>query len=171
MNPMRLKSQVDLALIMHWAGLRAIIALLLSATCLLAADDITVTTTTKTNAQSGVVTTKEFFTRSGQTNLLRSTTTTNGIVKTRLHRFYHDGKLAADHLSAPASGYLMTSTHNGYDVTFDYRSNLLSEVVIADRHDNVLDWFVSTNGLLTPLASSELRKYMSKPRDKEKDEK
>ncbi len=150
--------------------MKIIFILLVSAVFIQAADDIALTTTTKTNSQSGAVTTKEYFTREGQTNMLRSTTTTNGIVKTRLHRFYHHGKLAADHLSAPGVGYLMIATHNGYDVSFDYRSNLLREVRIADKDDNVLDWFVSTNGFLKPMPTSELRKYMAKPSDKKKDE-
>ncbi|MBI3413862.1 MAG: hypothetical protein HY043_00870 [Verrucomicrobia bacterium] len=143
--------------------MKTIIAFLFSVMCLFAADDIGITTTVKTNAQSGAVITKEFFTRAGKTNLLRSTTTTNGVLKSRLYRFYHDGKLAADHLTAPGTGYLLVATQNGFDVNFEYRSNVLSEVVLADKDDNVLDAFVSTNGVLTPIPTSELRKMMSTP--------
>lgn len=65
----------------------------------------------------------------------------------------------------------MIATHNAYHATFQHQTNLLSEVVITDEQDNVLDWFVSTNGLLSPIPSSELRKYATKPSDKKEDTK
>ena len=133
-------------------------ALLFSCVCALAVDDIGVTTTTKTNAQSGAVITKQFFTRGGQTNLLRSTTSTNGVVKSRLHRFYHDGRLIADHLTAPALGYSLVTTHGGYSLTFESETNALTDVYLADTNGNTLDAFASTNGVLTPIPTSELRK-------------
>jgi len=140
--------------------MKTIILLLVSCIALLAADDISVTVTVKTN-KSGWVTTKEFFTRAGQTNLLRSTTRTNGVVRSRLYRFYHDRKPAADHLVGPED-YVVVSTHNGFNLHLTSRSNLLSETWIGDKYDNVLDVFEVTNGLLTPIPTSELRKYMGR---------
>lgn len=141
--------------------MNTIVLCLLSSICLAAAGDIEVHVTVKTN-RSGSVTTKQFFTRGGETNLLRSTTTTNGVVRSRLHRFYHEHKRAADHLSGPG-GFLLVRTYNGFNFEFTSTNALLKDASIADKDENVLDMFEGTNGLLSPIPTSELRKYMSNP--------
>jgi hypothetical protein len=148
--------------------MKPIIVLLLFVTCIFPADDIGVTTTVKTNAESGRAVTKEYFTRAGQTNLLRSTTTTNGVVRSRLYRFYHDRKHVADHLSGP-KGFLLVQTYNGFNFGFTSTNGMMIEATVADRDENVLDMFEGTNGVLFPIATSELRKYMSQPKEKPKD--
>src|SRR5689334_10159224 len=114
--------------------MKALILILLSAASLFAADDIRVFTIMKTNL-SGSVTTREFFTRAGQTNLFRSTTTTNGLFTTRLCRFYHKGKLAAVHQAFP-EGSLFVCTDNGFGLTFHGYSNLLTDAYIVDKKGN-----------------------------------
>jgi hypothetical protein len=139
--------------------MKSIIILLFFAKCLFAADNIT--TTTRTNAESGSVITKEYFTRAGQTNLVRSTTTTNGVVRSRLYRFYHNKKHVADHLTGPG-GYLMVQTYNGFNFGFTSTNNAMIGAKIADKNEKILDVFENTNGVLFPIPTSELRKYNSK---------
>jgi hypothetical protein len=141
--------------------MNSIVMCLLSSICLAAADDIEVHVTVKTN-RSGSVTTKEFFTRGGETNLLRSTTATNGVVRSRLYRFYHDHKHAADHLSGPG-GFLLVQTYNGFNFGFTSTNSLVENASITDKDENVLDMFEGTNGVLSPIPTSELRKYLSNP--------
>ena len=145
--------------------MKIVILLLLSCVCLFAEDDIGVTVLTKTNVDSGQVTTKEYFSRAGLTNLLRSTTTTNGVVRSRLYRFYHDRKHVADHLSGPG-GFVMVQTYNGFNFGFTSSNNMLIDASIADKDENVLDMFEGTNGVLFPMPTSELHKYMSADRPK-----
>jgi hypothetical protein len=145
--------------------MKSIIVLLLSCICLLAEDDIGITTTIKTNAVFGEVVTTKYFSRGGQTNLLCRTTMTNGVIHTRSYRFYHDGKLAADYLCSTRTGYSQTVTHNGFDATFICdSSNILDSVYIFDKdRQNVLDGFEATNGMLTPIPTSELSNLGSIP--------
>jgi len=144
--------------------MKSIIALLLSCVSILAGDDIGVTTTIKTNAVTGAVVTVDSFTRGGQTNLLCKTTTTNGVFKSRSYQFVHDGKLAAEHISYPGHGFSLTATHYDFDATFLCQSNTLYEVDIYDKNrQTLLDVFVATNGMLTPIPTSELRGQVSFP--------
>jgi hypothetical protein len=153
--------------------MKSIITLLLSATSLLAADDISVRTTTKTNAPYGTVTTKEYLTRAGQTNLLRSTTrySQSGLLKSCSHFVYYRGQRVAWHISSPPHGYTLSQSDAGFSVGFETKSNVLTEITLSDKEGNLLDWFVTTNDVLTPVASSELRKYTGKPRVNEGDDK
>lgn len=149
------------------------IILILTAVTVLAADDIAVTTVTKTNGYYGTVTTKEYFTRAGQTNLQRSTTTylTNGVLKSRSHFIYYHGQRVSGHISSPSHGFTLTQSDPGFGVSFETSSNILTDVTLSDRDGNLLDWYIATNGVLTPIPSSELRKYVGKPREKESDDK
>jgi hypothetical protein len=151
--------------------MKPICILLLSALSLTAADDLTVATTTKTNEYS--VTTKEYFMRAGQTNMLRSTTrySTNDVIKSRSYFFFHRGQRVAAYQSSPTHGYTYTRSVTGYSVGFESVSNVLSEVVLYNKEGEPLDMFVATNGVLIPLPSSELRKYVATPKDRESDDK
>jgi len=149
------------------------IILILSAVTAFAADDIAMTSVTKTNGYYGTVTTKECFTRAGQTNLQRSTTTylTNGVLKSRSHFIYYHGQRVAGHISSPSQGYTLTQSDPGFGVSFETCSDVLTEVSLSDRDGKLLDWYIVTNGVLTPIPSSELRKYLGKPKEKESDDK
>ncbi len=138
--------------------MKTIFALLVSCIRLFAADDIGLTVTTKTNADTGAVITSQYFTRAGQTNLLSKTAVTNGVIQSRFYRFYHDGKVAADHLTVPGDGYVLIVTHNGFDMSFQSCSNELCSVLLHDKDDVLLDEFLGTNGVLAPIPSSDLRR-------------
>ncbi len=61
--------------------MRAFIVFLLSCASVLGADsNVRVFTTAKTNAETASIITKEFYTRDGQTNLVRHTKTKAGVV-------------------------------------------------------------------------------------------
>lgn len=66
--------------------MRAFIAFLLSCASVFGADgDIRVVTTARTNAETASITIKDFYTRDGQTNLVRHTKTKAGVVQIRIH--------------------------------------------------------------------------------------
>jgi hypothetical protein len=97
--------------------MRALIIFILSCAAGLGAETgIHVFTTAKTNAETGSISTKEVFTRDGQTNLVRNTTTKAGEVQVRIHHFYRGGQLVGDVLELPdSSGFI---THAGGRATF-----------------------------------------------------
>src|SRR5258708_2720391 len=79
-------------------AMRAFIIFLLSCGSVFGADgDIRVVTTAKANAETASITTKDFYTRGGQTNLVRHTKTKAGVIQIRIHRFYHAGSLVGDY--------------------------------------------------------------------------
>ena len=78
--------------------MRTFIVFLLSCASVFGADSgIQVFTIAKTNAEAASITTKEFYTRDGQTNLVRHTKTKAGDVQIRIHRFYHPRALLGDY--------------------------------------------------------------------------
>src|ERR1044071_10469765 len=80
--------------------MRAFIVFLLLCASVFGADgDIRVVTTAKTNAETASITTKDFYTRDGQTNLVRHTKTKAGAVQIQIHRFYHAGLLVGDYVA------------------------------------------------------------------------
>ena len=139
--------------------MRAFIVFLLSCASVLGADsDVRVVTTVRTN-DSGRVSTKEVFTRDGQTNLVRSTATKAGVVQIRIHRFYHDGALVGDFVAMPDSSGFTTEAGTPYSVSveFDTVRNPKS-AVIGTKDGVVLDAFSCTNGIFSPVERSVLRK-------------
>src|SRR2546430_17007900 len=75
-------------------AMRTFIVFLLSCASVFGADGgIQVVSTSKTNAQTASITTKDVFTRDGQTNLVRDTKTKAGVVQIRIHRFYYGRSL------------------------------------------------------------------------------
>ena len=123
---------------------------------LFAADDVGVTATITTNLPAGLIITRQCFTRGGQTNLVSFTHRVNGVVVERLHRFYYLGNHAADCLIKPGSGKSFVDSYNGFELHFGFVSNLLTEATICEEKRRVLDRFAVTNGVLTPVATSEL---------------
>jgi hypothetical protein len=138
--------------------MRAFIVFLLSCVPVLGADSgIQVFTTAKTNAES--ITTKEFYARDGQTNLVRHTKTKAGVVQIRIHRFYHAGSLVGDFIAMPDSSGLTTEAGTPYSVSLecDASRNPMS-VVIGTKDGAILDAFSYTNGVFSPVESSLLTK-------------
>jgi hypothetical protein len=139
--------------------MRAFIIFLLSCASVLGADsDIHVATTVHTN-DSGRVSTKEVFTRGGQTNLVRNTATKAGVVQIQLHRFYHAGSLVGEFVAMPDSSGLSTEAGTPYSVSLecDAARNPKS-VLIGTKNGDVVDAFSYTNGVFVPVESSVITK-------------
>jgi hypothetical protein len=143
--------------------MKAMVILFLSCLCLRGADDLKAAKVVSKDAPTGTVKTQEFFTRSGLTNLVCTTTRRNGVVRSRLYSFYHNGKHAADQLTVPALGSALLSTYNGCDLAMASRSNCLSEVTLMDPYGRLLDMFLSTKGDLAPIPTAQLREYITNP--------
>lgn len=139
--------------------MRTIIALVLSCASALGAENgIRVVTTVKTN-QSGYISTKDAFTRDGQTNLVRSTYTKLGVVQIRLHRFYHDGTLAGSFVATTNGSACTTEADSHYSMCFEFLpSKEVRSAVIGTKEGVVIEWFNCTNGLFSPVESSLIRK-------------
>ncbi len=139
--------------------MRAFIIFVLSCASVLAADgDIRVVTTVRTN-DSGSVSTKEVFTRDGQTNLVRNTATKAGAVQIRIHRFYHGGALVGDFVAMPDSSGSTTEAGSPYAVSFEFdASHKPKSAVIGTKDGVVLDIFSCTNGIFSPVERSVLEK-------------
>jgi hypothetical protein len=122
-------------------------------------DDIRVVTTAKTNAETASITTKDFYTRDGQTNLVRHTKTKAGFVQIRIHRFYHAGSLVGDYVTMPDSSGFTTEAGTHYSVSLESNaSRYPKSVVIGTKDGVILDAFSYTNGVFSPVESSLLTK-------------
>jgi hypothetical protein len=134
--------------------MRAFIVFLLSCASVFGADGgIQVFITTKTNAES--ITTKEFYTRDGQTNLVRCTETKAGVVQFRTHMFYHGGSLVGNYMEMPDSSGLRTEAGTAYSVSLSCdASRSLKSLVIEAKDGVIIDVFSYTNGVFSPLESS-----------------
>ena len=138
--------------------MRAFIVFLVSCVPVFGADaGFQVFTSVKTNAET--VTTKEFYTRDGQTNLVRQTRTKAGVVQIRVHRFYHAGALVGDYVAMPDSSGLATEAGTPYSVSLECdASHTPMAVVLGTRDGIILDAFSYTNGVFSPVESSLLSK-------------
>jgi len=130
-------------------------ALVLACASVLGADNgIRVFTTVKTN-ESGVISTKDVFTRDGQTNLVRSTLTKAGVMQIQLHRFYHGGSLAGSFVARTNSSGCTTEADSHYSLSFEFLpSKEVRSAVIGTKDGVVVDMFNCTNGLFSPMESS-----------------
>jgi hypothetical protein len=137
--------------------MRAFIVFLLSCASVFGADGvIRVFTNAKTNAES--ITTKDFYTREGQTNLVRHTKTKAGVVQIRIHRFYHAGSLVGDYVAMADSSGLTTEAGTPYSVSLECdASRNPKSVVIGTKDGVILDAFSYTNGVFYPVESSLLK--------------
>ena len=141
--------------------MKTVFSLILLCVSALAADDIAVTTSVKPHSsRPGQTTTREVFARGGQTNLVRVTTTRDGMVIFRLHRFYYHRTLVADHMQRllkPLEGSDLITT-SGFSLTLGFgTNNQILEAYIGDKKGNILDAFTSTNGALFPVPIAELK--------------
>jgi hypothetical protein len=144
--------------------MRALIIFILSCAAGLGAETgIHVFTTAKTNAETGSISTKEVFTRDGQTNLVRNTTTKAGEVQVRIHHFYRGGQLVGDVLELPDSSGFITHAGFSYSVAFEFDSSRNpASVAISTKDGVLLDMFSYTNGGFVPIESSVIRKTNEK---------
>ena len=143
--------------------MRAFIVFLLMCASVFGADgDIRVVTTAKTNAETASITTKDFYTRDGQTNLVRHTKTKAGVVQIRIHRFYHAGSLVGDYVAMRDSSGFTTEAGISYSVSLECdASRNPKSVVIGTKDGVILDAFRYTNGVFSPVENSILTKARS----------
>jgi len=137
--------------------MRTFIVFLLSCASVFGADSgIRVFTTAKTNAETASITTKEFHTRDGQTNLVRHTKTKAGEVQIRIHRFYHAGALVGDYVATRDSSGFTTEAGTPYSVSLECAASGSPKFVVIAKEGVILDAFTHTNGVFSPVESSAL---------------
>jgi hypothetical protein len=142
--------------------MRTFIILILSCASVLGADtSIHVVTTCKTN-ESGTVSTKDVFTRDGQTNLVCNTYTKLGVVRIRIHRFYYHGSLVGDFVVTPDSSGFTTGAGSPCSVSFGFDTfHNAKWAVIGTKDGVIVDAFSCINGIFSPVESSLITKANS----------
>jgi hypothetical protein len=140
--------------------MKAFVAFLLSCASLFAQDtNVCVTTSITTNSARETFTVTEVFTRAGQTNLVRQTTTERGVLWGRVDMFYRDGeRLAARVVTAKVSQF-HTDPNSHYSVSLYFSpSNELKDVsIFTNGCCVVVDGFAYTNGVCYPHEMSRIR--------------
>ena len=140
--------------------MKTFIGLLLACASVFGADgDIRVVTSTRTNTETASITTRDFYTRDGQTNLTRHTKTAAGVVQIRIHRFYHAGELIGDFVATRDSSGLTTEAGTRYSLSLECDASHTPRMVVLGTKDGViLDAFRYTNGVFSPVDRSSLSK-------------
>jgi len=116
-----------------------------------------VITTAKTNMETATISTKEVFTRNGQTNLVCNTKTKAGVLQIRVHRFYHGSSLVGILTAMPDSSSTTSEAGAPCALDFEYgRSGELKYAAIVGKDGVLLDLFTCTNGMLFPVQDSIL---------------
>ncbi len=140
--------------------MKTFIAMILSCAPAFGADtSIRVVTSAHTNADKVSISTRDVFTRNGQTNLVRNTETKAGSVEIRIHRFYHDGLLVGDYVAMPDSSGFTIYAGSPYSVTFEFwPSKEVRSAVIGTKAGMALDAFTFTNGVFFPVESTVIQK-------------
>jgi hypothetical protein len=138
--------------------MKTFIVLILSCASVFGADiSIRVVTTVRTN-DSGSITTMDVFTRDGQTNLVRYTSTKSGAVRIRIHRFYYHGLQSGEFVASPKSSGFTTEAGSPYSVSFEFwPSKDVRSAVIGSKDGVILDAFTCTNGVFYPADISAIR--------------
>ena len=138
--------------------MRTFIAFILSCASVLGADTrIQILTSAKTNAETASIYTTDVFTRDGQTNLVRTAKTKTGTLQIRIQRFYHAGVLIGDYVATKDSSGFTTESDIPYSVSFEFwPSREIRSAVIGTKDGTILDAFTCTNGVFSPVESSEI---------------
>jgi hypothetical protein len=138
--------------------MRIFIIFLLSCASVFGADSgIQVVSTATTNTETATISMRDVFTRNGQTNLIRNTKTKAGAAQIRIHRFYHAGALVGMLTVTPDS--MSTTSEAGCPFTLDFEYGPLHQLkyaAIVGQEGLLIDAFACTNGVLSPVPSSEL---------------
>jgi hypothetical protein len=139
--------------------MKGIIVCLLSCLPLLAADmnEIRLVTRTDAKVSPGYLVTYEEFTRSGQTNLLRVTTSKDGVTNSIAHNFYHQGTYLGRYSQGGGFTFVNSAPGAPFGLTFLWdSSNQVRTACVLTTNYLILDSFAYTNGLFYPRASSEI---------------
>ena len=131
------------------------VALSVFSTAVIAAtNELKVVTSSSTHPVTRQVKITDVFTRGGSTNLVRRTSTKDGIVQIRLHDFQHAGTKVALFVAIPGKSS---------GITIDQ----LNTVAIG-KGGLLLDAYRWTNGVFQPVESSFLQKVNAIGSDMEK---
>jgi hypothetical protein len=138
--------------------IKAFVALVFSCAVVLGGDGgIRRLTTVRTN-ESGSVSTRDVFTRDGQTNLARNTSTKSGTVQICVHRFYYHGLLVGDFVAMPERSGFTAKAGCPYSVGVEFGPTKdVTSAVIATKDGTILEAFMATNGLFYPADDSVVR--------------
>jgi hypothetical protein len=99
----------------------------------------------------------EEFTRSGQTNLLRTTTFKDGVTNAIAHNFYHQGTYLGRYSQAGGYTFVNSAAHAPYVLTFVWdSSNQIRTASVTTTNYVILDSFTCTNGTFYPEDSSRI---------------
>jgi hypothetical protein len=148
--------------------MKTIIACLLCCLSAFAADtnEIRVVTRTNTKVSPGYLVTYEEFTRSGQTNLLRVTTSKDGVTNFVAHNFYHQGAYLGRHSQGGGGTFVNTAVGAPFVLTFAWdSSNQIRAASVTTTNYLALDSFTCTNGIFYPVASSQIEETNRKIKD------
>jgi hypothetical protein len=137
--------------------------MLLCVSALGAENDIHVFTLTKTNAQARWSSTRDVFTRDGQTNLIRFTSVSAGKVWSYCH-FYHAGQLVANFVADSTSSCFNTEA-SPYCVSLRYsQSGRITSAAIGTKDGVYLDEFSYSNSVFAPVPGPIVRDGGMKPK-------
>ena len=144
--------------------MKTFFALLLSCACVCAAQSgVRVTTSTVTNTERGTITTREIFTRDGQTNLVRQTSTKAGVIQVRVHWFYRDGVRLATHVVTLELSAFVPESGTSYSVSLEFSPSKEVRYASIGKNDGyILDAFTCTNGMFYPDEFSHINELNAK---------
>ena len=148
--------------------MKAIIVCLLCCLSAFAGDtnEIRVVTRTDAKVSPGYLVTYEEFTRSGQTNLLRTTTFKDGVTNSIAHNFYHQGTYLGRYSQAGGYTFVNSAAHAPYVLTFVWdSSNQIRTASVTTTDYVILDSFTCTNGIFSPEDSSRIEESNRKTKD------
>ena len=114
--------------------------------------NIRIVTTVRTNVETASIYTKDFYTRDGQTNMVRHTKAKTGVIQIRIHRFYHAGSLVGDYVAMRDSTAFTTEASIPYSVSMEWDAfRNPKSVVISTKEGVILDAFSYTNRIFSPV--------------------
>lgn len=144
--------------------MKAFIIFLLSCGSLVGAEtDIRVFTVARTNAANAFGYTKDIFTREGQTNLIRVTKIVAGKAS-RTYRFYHGGQVVGNYLAFAEGGAFNTEA-GPYCMSLKFGpSGEIVSARIGDQDGVLVDEFICTNGVFSPIEGPVRRSGHMKPK-------
>ena len=148
--------------------MKAIIGCLLSCLSVFAADtnEIRVVTRTDSHISPGYLVTYEEFTRGGQTNLLRVTTSKDGVTNSIAHNFYHEGAYLGRYSQGGGYSFVNSAAGAPYVLNFLFdSSNQMRTASVTTTNYVILDSFTCTNGMFHPEDSSRIEESNRKIKD------
>jgi hypothetical protein len=150
--------------------MKALVVYLLCCLSVFAAgtNEIQVVTRTDTKVSPGYLVRYDTFTRSGQTNLLRITTTKDGVTNNVIHTFVHQGARLGSYSQSQSLGNTFINSEAEAPCRLAFilgSSNQVLAASVTTTNYVILDSFTYTNGLFYPVASSQIEETNRKTKD------